>query len=284
MTDPLIEHPECRTPLMVAAYRARAALRYPFLQAPWASLLAGPEGERFALEMDRFFPQFELWVALRTAYLDALVQKLTAEPYPFRQIVNLNAGTDTRPWRFAAPGRRFFETDPEPIHLLKQQRLAFATDRPTTDLTSLILDFREDDFISALQLRGFDCDAPALFLMEGTSYYMHDATFQRVMLEVVTRCHPQTLIAFDFAHKRVLERQRTATAMDQAVDYFARLRAPFRFAADDILPLLYGLSYRYVRTASFDEIALMFEGTWRREREFRFQFVALAGSVAPLIL
>ena len=59
---------------MVCAYRARAS-RWPrplFID-PWAEPLAGSEGDDIAKQLDLRFPQMELWLALRVAYLDRLI-------------------------------------------------------------------------------------------------------------------------------------------------------------------------------------------------------------------
>ncbi len=285
MSTDLTDHPECRTPLMMAAYRARATARYPFVNDPWAAAMAGEEGQRFALEMDRFFPSSELWLALRTAYIDRVMEFLTQPPHDLRQVVLLGSPTDTRPWRFAGRGLRFFETSHPVPAALKRARLEQLTDLPETSLTALALDFQKDDFIGALQAAGLSLEEPTLFVMEGSSYYIAEPDLRRVLRELVTRGHPRSLVLFDYVQRRLIERStQQTTHLDQAVEVFKRLRAPFRFATDDMLPLLYDLGYRYVRTVNFDELALMFEGTWRREREFRYQGVVLAGNVAPIYL
>jgi len=42
--------------------------------------------------------------------------------------------------------------------------------------------------------------------------------------------------------------------------------------------------YRFLRTVSFDELALEYTGTYARERFFRFQAIALASSSEDLAL
>jgi len=42
--------------------------------------------------------------------------------------------------------------------------------------------------------------------------------------------------------------------------------------------------YRFLRTVSFDELALEYTGTYARERFFRFQAIALASASGELSL
>jgi hypothetical protein len=42
--------------------------------------------------------------------------------------------------------------------------------------------------------------------------------------------------------------------------------------------------YRFLRTVSFDELALEYTGTYARERFFRFQAIALASTSEELSL
>ena len=56
---------------------------------------------------------------------------------------------------------------------------------------------------------------------------------------------------------------------------------PVRFGTDHVTPLLAECGYRWVRTVSFDELALEWLGDYRRDRLFRFQRIAVASAAAP---
>jgi hypothetical protein len=50
------------------------------------------------------------------------------------------------------------------------------------------------------------------------------------------------------------------------------------FGIDDPTPLMAECGYRFLRTVSFDELALEYTGTYSRERFFRFQSIGLASA------
>src|SRR6266498_3246019 len=96
---------------MVAAYRARATRRVdPICCDPWARGMAGGLGLELSIAFDRHVPHMELWIALRTAYLDRHVIHLVGER-GVKQVVLLGAGFDTRAARLARAGVQFFEVD-----------------------------------------------------------------------------------------------------------------------------------------------------------------------------
>ena len=59
------------------------------------------------------------------------------------------------------------------------------------------------------------------------------------------------------------------------------LGEPIRYGSDDILPLLSACGFRWVRSLDFNELALEMLGDYVRDRQFRFQHVALASVRVP---
>ena len=55
-----------------------------------------------------------------------------------------------------------------------------------------------------------------------------------------------------------------------------------RYGSDDILPLLYECGFRWVRSLDFNELALEMLGDYQRDRQFRFQHLALAAVHTPV--
>ena len=62
------------------------------------------------------------------------------------------------------------------------------------------------------------------------------------------------------------------------------LGEPMQFGIDDPTPLMAECGYRFLRTVSFDELALEYTGTYARARFFRFQSIALASASRELSL
>ena len=58
-------------------------------------------------------------------------------------------------------------------------------------------------------------------------------------------------------------------------DFIGDLAEPVRFGSDHITPLAAECGYRWVRTVSFDDLALQLLGDYRRDRLFRFQRIAV---------
>ena len=57
-----------------------------------------------------------------------------------------------------------------------------------------------------------------------------------------------------------------------------------QFGIDVPTPLMAESGYRFLRTVSFDELALEYTGTYARERFFRFQAIALASASEDISL
>src|SRR5688572_11588716 len=144
-----------RTSMMIAAFRARASARPDAICSdPWATALAGAEGDSLADAFEKNFAAFELWTAVRTAYLDAHVRSWTGDPHRFTQVVLLGAGLDTRAARLAKDGVRFFEVDHPGTQREKLARLAAIPSYPIAAATYVECDFEVHDFVTQLRDAG----------------------------------------------------------------------------------------------------------------------------------
>jgi methyltransferase (TIGR00027 family) len=273
--------PASKTALMMAAYRGKNALRPNALcHDPWALLLAGDEGVALAEELDRQLPHRELYVAVRTAYLDAQVSLWTSAPAAIAQVVLLGAGLDTRAQRLKKDGVRFFEVDHPATQADKLQRLAALEGYPIDCATYVPCDFETDDFVDKLREAGFRADRPALILWEGVTYYLTEAAVRATLHRLAAACDPASIVLFDLFRKNLIEGP-DRPPRDLASNRFVEaLGERFRFGLNDPVPLLYEVGFRHVRTVSFDEACLTLTGTYDRDREFRFQRLVLA-SVKP---
>lgn len=272
--------PASDTALMVTAYRARATATWPHVcHDPWAARLAGDRGMALAASMDDAQPHMTLWIGLRTAWLDHLVRQHTG-PGGLTQVVILGAGMDTRAARLAAPGVRFFEVDAPAAQARKIAAVEALGDYPTGAATFAPCDFEHQDFLDQLVAAGFDTTRPALFLIEGVVYYLTEPAVRATLGRIAAGSASGSFVAFDLLSRRLVERQRIGRSAE-AVQLVEDLGEPFRFGTNDILPMLAELGFRHVRTVRFDELALQYEGTYVREREFRFQTIVMAGNAAP---
>lgn len=264
---------------MVAAYRGRAsAWADPIVSDPWAAALAGEEGERDADRYLAAHESMELFIAVRTAFLDGVVSAAIGEGV--RQVVVLGAGYDTRAARLARDGVRFFEVDQPGTQADKRARLARLSGYPIEAATYVACDFERQDFATELAAHGFDARAPAVFLWEGVVYYLTELAVRATLRRIAEACHPASRVCFDYVGKRLVEGQ-VPTEDRLARDRVAEMGEPLRFGVNDVVPLLYEEGFRHVRTVSFDEACLSLTGTYDRRRKFRFQSIAEARVKAP---
>ncbi len=262
------------TALMVAGYRARAtAAADPICFDPWAAQLGGDEGIALSERHDRAFPHGELWLAVRTAWLDARVRSLIGPERP--QVVILGAGLDTRSARLARGGVRFFEVDQPASQADKRARLARLNGYPVDASTYVSCDFERDDFLDRLVAAGFDTNTPALLLWEGVTPYLSEDAI-RATLARIAACHPESVLLFDYINRKLAQGNRLSESDESLRELVADLGEPFVTGFNDPLPLLQGAGFRHIRTVSFDQACLSLTGTYDRERLFRFQHFAIA--------
>ena len=273
-----------RTAIMVAAYRGRAsASASPICNDPWALRLAGPEGEALSRRWDAHSPSMELWMALRTRYIDDCVVR--ALDRGLRQVVILGAGLDTRAARLQRDGVRFFEVDQPASQRDKYERLSNFQGYPLDAATFVACDFERDDFVERLEAAGFERRRPACLVWEGVIYYLAEAAARSTLERIASELDRRSLLVFDYLNTKMARSSPRLRPEDRAMKgIIEELGEPMQFGIDDPTPLMAESGYRFLRTVSFDELALEYTGTYARERFFRFQSIALASASEEMAL
>ncbi len=263
---------------MVAAYRGRASAGpTPICDDPWALRLAGPEGEALSHRWDEHSPSMELWMGLRTRYIDDCVARALAAGV--RQVVILGAGLDTRAARLAREGVRFFEVDQPASQSDKRVRLSRFDGYPIDATTFVPCDFERDDFVDRLESAGFEREQEACLVWEGVIYYLAEPAARATLERIAAELHPKSLLIFDYLNTKMARSSPRLRAEDRAMKgIIEELGEPMQFGIDDPTPLMAESGYRFLRTVSFDELALEYTGTYARERFFRFQSIGLASA------
>ena len=275
-----------KTALMVCAYRARAS-RWdrPLFVDPWAEALAGSDGHDIANRLDARFPPMETWLALRVAYLDRLVG-LAVDRLSIRQVVILGAGYDTRAARLPRAGVRFFEVDHPATQAAKRERLTRLAGYPVDAARYVACNFEREDPIGRLAANSYDLREPALVIWEGVVPYLTEPAVRATASRLATGLDARSLVAFDFVGKRFAEGEGRGVSLSdkdkQMREYLGELDEPIRYGTDDVLPLLYDCGFRWVRSLDFNELALEMLGDYKRDRQFRFQHLALAAARTPV--
>jgi methyltransferase (TIGR00027 family) len=281
---PLVDGPST-TATMVAAYRGRASARPdPVCSDPWALRLAGEDGVEVARRYDGAFPHMELWIALRTAFIDDRVRRAIRPEGEMSQVVVLGAGLDTRAARLGRPGDsgdrrapkvRFFEVDREETQTIKLARLATFSDYPKACATYVTCDFEREDFLERLVAEGFSTEEPAFFVWEGVTAYLSEAAVRATLRRIASGAHPRSVVVFDHLRRKIVSGDVKDPKDQESRTFVADLGEPLRFGIDYPLPLLYEEGFRRVRMVNFDEIGLEVTGSYERQRAFRFQGVVL---------
>lgn len=226
-------------------------------------------------------PHRELWVAVRTAFLDEQVLHWTRRAPSFDQVAILGAGLDTRAARLGQPGVRFFEVDQPASQREKLERLRQIPGYPLEAATYVPCDFEHHDFLERLVEAGFRTDAPALIVWEGVTPYLPEPAIRATLRRIATGCHPSTLLLFDHLSRKLVDAASRPAKDDHLMNFVDRLGERIIFGTNDPLPMLYDEGFRHVRSVSFDEACLSLTGTYEREREFRFQRIVLASRTRP---
>jgi methyltransferase (TIGR00027 family) len=270
-----------KTALMVCAYRARAT-RWPkpVMTDPWAEAISGPEGHEIAKRFDQRWPHMETWLALRVAFLDRLVH-IAIDRLDVRQVVVLGAGYDTRAARLPRAGVTFFEVDHPATQAAKRERLARLDGYPVDAAHYTSCDFEREDPVERLAATGFRMDDPALVIWEGVVPYLTEPAVRATATTLAKGLSPRSLLAFDFVGKKLAEGVSISDKDRAMRDYVGDLGEPIRFGSNHIIPLLGDCGYRWIRQLSFDELCYEYIGDYAREREFRFQHMALASVTPP---
>ena len=269
---------------MVAAYRGRAsATQHAICSDPWALALAGPEGEALSRRWDEHSPSMELWIGLRTRYIDDCVARALGRGV--RQVVVLGAGLDTRAARLAREGVRFFEVDQPASQTDKHERLSRFEGYPMDAASFVPCDFERDDFIQLLEGAGLDRGSPTCFVWEGVIYYLAEEAARSTLAQLASEFDPRSLLVFDYLNSKMAKASPRLRDEDRAMKgIIEELGEPMQFGIDDPTPLMLECGYRFLRTVSFDELALQYTGTYARARFFRFQAIALASASEDLSL
>lgn len=261
-----------KTAMFMAAYRARASRRGSALaDDPWASALAGDEGEALARTYDAVYAHMELWTELRTAFIDRVVRATDAP-----QVVVLGAGFDTRAARLRKEGVRFFEVDHPDTQAEKLERLRSLDAYPVGNAEYVSCDFEREDFLDRLSASRFDPAVPATIVWEGVTPYLTEPAVRATLKRIASGMSPHSVVVFDHLGKKIV-RGDVADQRDLASrEFVGALGEPLRWGCDDVLPVLYEEGFRRLRSTTFDDVCLNLTGTYDRARKFRFQRLAVA--------
>jgi methyltransferase (TIGR00027 family) len=219
--------PLAATARWIAAARA-AETRRPdrLLEDPWASALAGPEGEDW-LGARAESPALAVMI-IRARFFDDFLRRVTG-PGRAGQVVLLGAGLDTRGYRLSWPGQvQVFELDQPEVLDRKQHILDRAGAQPRCARCAVGVDLA-GRWTAGLLEAGFDPGAPSCWLAEGFLFYLPQDGVARLLDEVAGLAPTGSWLGFDISNTATLTHPLTRPWIDMQ----ARLGAPWLSALDD---------------------------------------------------
>jgi methyltransferase (TIGR00027 family) len=188
MEDPVRPGQASRTAQHNALFRAlERRLPQPLFDDPWAGrflrgryrLAAALPARAVARLIDRRWPGPRAAVCVRTRYFDDAIRQQCADGLD--QLVILGAGFDSRAERLPALHRiRVFEVDHPATQALKREAMRAAGERAVY----VPLDFRHGSLEAGLAAAGLAPGLRTLFLWEGVTNYLDDASVDATLRAV----------------------------------------------------------------------------------------------------
>lgn len=129
------------------------------------------------------------------------------------QVVTVGAGYDSRPWRFASDGVRFFEVDHPATQADKLRRA------PGGGPTYVAADLLSGDLAATLTAGGVAPHVPTVFVIEGVTMYLDEPVVRRLLGSLAGFAASGSRLAVDFypasrpdsgVHRRQLLLQKAA--------------------------------------------------------------------------
>ena len=124
------------------------------------------------------------WVAVRTRFLDELVNEAVA--HGIRQVVIVGAGLDARAYRLALPrDLTVFEVDHEEVISLKQRLLDELELMSSCRRRVVVADLVTDDWLQLLTDTGWTPSQPTVWVAEGLLVYLNHEDRTRLLTQLL---------------------------------------------------------------------------------------------------
>lgn len=130
------------------------------------------------------------WIAARTRFYDEVV--VTSLDNGIHQVLILGAGYDSRAWRLARDGARYFEVDRSAVQADKRRRA------PAGGPTYVSADLAVDTVGPMLTSAGFDAARPTVIVCEGVSMYLAGEALSGLLRNLADLAAPGSILTIDF--------------------------------------------------------------------------------------
>ncbi|MFF0708427.1 SAM-dependent methyltransferase [Gordonia sputi] len=164
------------------------------------------------------------WIVARTLFLDEVFAAAVADG--ITQFVILGSGLDGRGFRLDfGSGASLFEVDRPSVVEVKEDLVAQSGLAPTVERRVVASDLA-DDWLRALQGKGFRADLPSAWLAEGLFVYLPDELGLRVIEGITAASESGSRIGV------TVRRTASSVVDDSAADPFADVRKLWRSDVD----------------------------------------------------
>jgi methyltransferase (TIGR00027 family) len=207
------------------------------LEAEWSEIAAGPHGRLLAKRFLERSPQLQSMVAGRTQAADQMVRARK-----WKQLVIIGVGLDLRPFRLQEnlQGTKVFEVD-LPAMLDERAKVLSVLKVPKLQRVSVGVNLEVDDIADELTAHGFDAHDETLFLIEGVSMYLKEATLRELLGRLLfTSLHPDSRVWLDAVHSDVVAKSTPYAEVHDFLAGIERLGEPFLWGVDTELKAFTG--------------------------------------------
>ncbi|WP_163340420.1 SAM-dependent methyltransferase [Desulfopila sp. IMCC35008] len=162
--------------------------------------------EETALEVFKnIVPGFHEYFLARTRYIDEYLQESIKSG--LQQLVILGAGYDSRAYRFdeLKSSVKIFEVDHPATQKVKKNKLFKIFQALPDHVTYVPVDFKKDNLQSCLPNNGYDNSLKTVFIWEGVTMYIDQATVNETLLFVSKNKGQGSSIIFDHTYREVVD-------------------------------------------------------------------------------
>lgn len=186
----------------------------PLFEDPFAAWFVDDEATQEFRRLIRTFPAIRETARYRVRIMNETLERALAEGV--KQVVTLGAGFDMRSQIFHTLGVRFCDVDQPAVLEFKRKVLEA---RGVAPCAAIAGNYLEIDLPGELAGKGFDLEAPILFIWEGNTMYLPlDSTHD--FLDRLRARIQSPIVAFDYFSQKIIDRTTGDETMTATSDYF----------------------------------------------------------------
>jgi methyltransferase (TIGR00027 family) len=155
-------------------------------------------------------------ILVATRYIDERLDRALREG--ISQVVILNAGLDTRPYRLRPRllGKRVIEVDGAATQQLKKRRVEIVLGEPPPYLIYAAADLEREDLTQVLRSAGLRASERAFFLWESASMHYPEEAVRRTLRAIAQTAPKGSLLVMDFVPEDQVEKMNRDPGFPQA--------------------------------------------------------------------